>query len=138
MSRPNDRMRLRILLPTEILVDESVRKINADGLHGNFTLLPRHVDGLSALVPGLLSYHTMNGEERFAAVDGGLLIKQGDEVRVPTRRAVLSADLGQLRRLIAEEFLAIDERERHARSAVARLEVDFVRRLMELEDRVGA
>lgn len=131
-------MRLRIILPTKVLTDETVVKVAADGAHGNFAILPRHVDFLAALVPGLLSFVPADGEERFAAVDGGLLVKHGRDILVPTRRAVIGDDLEALRFIVEREFLAEDERERQVRSAMARLEADFIRRLMELETRVGA
>jgi len=131
-------MRLKILLATEVLTDEAVEKVAADGLHGSFTLLPRHTDVLAALVPGLVSYLLPGGEERFAAVDGGLMVKRGALVTVSTPRGVLGDDPDRLHVLVEEEFRAVDERTRQARSAVARLEADFIRRLMELEDRVGA
>ncbi len=36
----------------------------------------------SPLVPGIISYVTTDGEERFLALDEGVLIKQGDQVYV--------------------------------------------------------
>ena len=131
-------MRLRIVIPTNILLDETVSSIAADGTHGNFAVLPRHVDFLAALVPGLLSFRLADGGERFAAVDGGLLLKHGAEVFVPTRRAVVGDDLDRLRSTLEREFFVVDERERHARKVVARLEADFIRRFIELEKRGGA
>ncbi len=131
-------MRLRIVIPTKILLDEAVTAISADGTHGNFTILPLHVDFLAALVPSLLSFRLPDDTERFAAVDGGLLLKHGPEVLVPTRRAVIGDDLDRLRSTVEREFHAEDERERHARRAVARLEADFIRRFIELEKRGGA
>lgn len=128
---------LRIVLPTRILVETQVVKVTADGTHGTFTILPRHADFLAALVPGLLSFEYADGRERFVAVNGGLLVKHGAEVLVPTRRAVAGDDLERLRFIVEQEFLAEDERERHTRSAVARLEANFIRRFMEMEKRVG-
>lgn len=133
-----DTMRLRILLPTRVLVDEAVVNVTAEGVHGNFGIRPRHVDFLVALVPGLLAFERPDGNERFVAVNGGLLVKHGADVLVPTRRAVVGDDLDELKDVVAHDFLEEDERERQARSAMARLEADFVRRLMELETRVGA
>ncbi len=37
-------MRLKVLLPTKVLVDEPVTKISAQDGTGAFTLLPRHID----------------------------------------------------------------------------------------------
>jgi F-type H+-transporting ATPase subunit epsilon len=128
-------MRLRIVLPAVILADIPVHRITAGGLHGSFTLLPRHVDFLAALVPGLLAYAPADGDERFAAIDGGLLVKYGADVLVSTHRAVLGGDLGRLRHLVDSEFRALDERERVARGVMVRLEADFIRRFLDLGER---
>ena len=57
------------------------------------------------------------------------LVKQGDEVRIATRMAV-SGELGVLRQAVDHFLSDVDDRERKARSAVARLEADFVRRFV--------
>lgn len=128
-------MRLRILLPTTVLADTPAQAITAIGLHGSFTLLPRHVDFLAGLVPGLLAYAPPDGPETFAAVDGGLLVKYGPDVLISTRRAVVGGDLMALRHTIEKEFRAVEERERLARGVMARLEADFIRRFLDLGDR---
>ena len=125
-------MRLKLLLPSEILLDQEVVKVTAEAEDGFFSLLPRHVDFVSALVPGLLAYETADNQEHFVAIDEGLLVKVGDEVLVSTRNAAKGADLGQLERQVREQFQSLDERERSARSAMARIEADFVRRFLEL------
>jgi F-type H+-transporting ATPase subunit epsilon len=125
-------MNLRVLLPTHVLVDEPVHKIVAEAENGSFGLLPRHVDFVAPLAAGLLSFLTEDGREEFVAVDEGMLVKRGAEVLVSTRRAVRSADLGELRRIVEREFRVLEERERLTRTALARLESDIVRRLMEL------
>ena len=125
-------MLLKVLLPKKVLVEEKVRKVVAEGKDGSFCLLPRHVDFVSALVPGLLEYETAVGEEFYLAVDEGILVKCGAEVLVSTRNAVQGADLGQLQKLIREQFAALDEREKQTRSALSKIEADFVRRFLEL------
>lgn len=127
-------MNLRILLPTRILVDRPVTKVIAEAENGSFCLLPRHVDMVAALAPGLLSYTTEQGKEEFAATDEGVLVKHGSEILVSVRDAVRGADLGLLRLMIRESFEALDDRERRARGALARLEADFVRRFIELRE----
>jgi F-type H+-transporting ATPase subunit epsilon len=37
-------MRLKVLLPTMVLVDEAVSKVVAEAENGAFCLLPKHVD----------------------------------------------------------------------------------------------
>lgn len=125
-------MILKVLLPKKVLLEEQVVKVIAEGKDGSFCLLPRHVDFVSALVPGLLEYETADGTETYLAIDEGVLVKCGPEVLVSTRHAAQGADLGQLQALIREQFSELDERERQTRSALAKIEADFVRRFMEL------
>lgn len=128
-------MNLKLLIPTRVLVDQQVRKVIAEGEHGSFCLLPRHVDFLAVLVPGLLSFEDMEGQEHFAAVDEGVLVKRGDAVLVSSRQATRGADLEDLRNLVAEEFSILDDRERAALAATAKLEASFLRSYLELADR---
>ena len=55
-------MRLKVLLPTKILIDEEVTKVVAEAEDGSFCILPRHIDFVSALVPGIFSF--TSGEDR--------------------------------------------------------------------------
>ena len=129
-------MRLRVLLPTEILVDETVRKVTAEAQNGYFCLLPRHIDMTAALVPGLLSFLDGGGKETFLAVDEGVLVKCGQEVMVSARNAVLGPDLGTLRQTVEEQFKVMDQRESKARSTMAKIEAGFVRRFLEIQRHV--
>lgn len=126
-------MRLKVLLPSKILLQRKIRKIVGEGGSGAFCLLPRHIDFVAGLVPGILSFLNENEEEEFVAVDEGILVKCGDEVLVSTRNAMLGPDLGKLRDTVEKEFQKLDDREKQARSASARLEADMVRRFMELK-----
>lgn len=126
-------MRLKVLLPSRVLVDEQVSKVVAEAGNGFFALLPRHVDFLAALVPGLFSFVTAEGQEEFLAVDEGILVKVGHEVLVSTRNATRGPDLGALRRTVEEQYRLRDERERQTRSALAKLEADLVRRFIDLQ-----
>lgn len=128
-------MRLKVLLPTEILIDAEVIKIIAEAENGSFCLLPRHIDFLAALVPGILSFVTQEGKEEFVALDEGILVKVGQEVLVSSGKGVRSSELGRLKQTVAEEFRVRSEREKKALSAGARLEADIVRRFMELSGR---
>lgn len=125
-------MNLKVLLPTKVLLEEPATKVVAEAQNGSFGLLPRHVDFVTALVPGILTYTTPEEREVFMAVDEGVLIKRGQEVIVSTRNAVVSSDLGTLSEAVQNQFLTMDEHERSARSALARLESSFVRRFLDL------
>jgi len=126
---------LKILLPSHILVDQPVTKVIAEAINGSFCLLPRHIDFVAALVPGIFSFTTPEGTEEMFAMDEGILIKCGPEVLVSARNAVRGPDLGSLKKTVEESFLALDEREKIARAAAVKLEIDIVRRFMEMNIR---
>lgn len=125
-------MKLKVLLPTEVLMDEAVKKVTAEAFNGAFCLLPNHIDFVTALVPGLVSYETGNGEELFLAVDEGVLVKCADEVTISTRNAVKGLTLGELKQTLRDQFETIDEHEKTVRSAMAKIEAGFVRGFLEL------
>jgi F-type H+-transporting ATPase subunit epsilon len=127
-------MHLKVLLPSEILIDEPVRKIVAEAEDGWFGILPRHVDLVTALVPSVLVYIDIEGKERFLGVDEGILVKCAEDVHISTQNAVRGDDLHGLRRAVRRQFLELDDRERSARSALARLEAGVVRRFVELQE----
>ncbi|MCK9405891.1 MAG: F0F1 ATP synthase subunit epsilon [Methanothrix sp.] len=123
-------MRLKVVLPMRIFLDQEVTKVVAEATNGSFCLLPKHIDFVAALVAGIISFESENGEE-YLAVDEGVLVKRASEVRVSTRRAVRSKDLGELKEIVKQEFRTLDERERKTRSILAKLEADFAKSLFE-------
>ncbi|WP_455204048.1 F0F1 ATP synthase subunit epsilon [Kaarinaea lacus] len=129
----NNLMRLKVLLPSEVLLNERASKVIAEAENGSFCVEPRHVDFVAALVPGLLSFVNAQGEEVFLATDSGVLVKCGAEVSVSVLNAVRGTVLEELHEIVERHLRQLDEQERIARSAVARLEAGVVRRFIELE-----
>jgi F-type H+-transporting ATPase subunit epsilon len=125
-------MRLKILLPTEVLLDEEVTKVTAEAENGFFTLLPRHIDFAAALVPSIFSYVTTAGEERYLALDRGILVKQGEAVQVSAARAVKGESLENLQEAVENQLKRLGDNEKKARSVLARLEADTLRRFTQL------
>lgn len=126
-------MNLKILLPAEVFLTEKVAKVVAEAANGFFCLLPHHVDYTAALVPGIFLYENED-EEHYLAIDVGTLVKKGDEILVSVRNAVSGPELGKLKLEVVKQFRELDEREKKARSAAAKLEVDLLRRFMELRE----
>jgi F-type H+-transporting ATPase subunit epsilon len=126
-------MNLKILLPSKIMIDQPVIKVNAEAHNGSFCLLPKHIDFVAALSPGILSYTNTDEEEIFLAVDSGTLVKKGTEVFVSTRHAVKGPDLKKLHEMVEQEFKVLDDREKMVRSAAAKIEANFVRRFLEIQ-----
>ncbi|MBN3948216.1 MAG: F0F1 ATP synthase subunit epsilon [Nostoc sp. NMS7] len=125
-------MRLKVVLPTKILIETAAIKVIAEAENGIFCLLPRHIDFVATLIPSLLSFISPQGQEQFFAIDQGILIKHGDEVTVATQNAVQGGDLGMLKKTVEQQFHLIDEREKTARSVLEKLEINTIRHFIEL------
>lgn len=125
-------MHLKLLIPTHILIDQAVTKVIAEAENGAFCLLPHHIDFLAALVPGILTLQTAVGDEIFIAIDGGILVKCGAEVLISTRNAFRGSHLEELKREVEQQFFAVDEQERQARTAIARMEASLARQFTAL------
>ena len=127
-------MHLKVLLPFQVFAENTgVSRIVAETREGSFGLLPRRLDCVAALVPGILIYQTEAGPEVLVAVDKGILVKTGLDVLVSVRRAISGTDLAQLHAAVENEFLTLDENEQSVRIAVAKLETGFLRRFATLQ-----
>jgi len=125
-------MNLKVLLPFRIFAEKTgVSRIVAETREGSFGILPRRLDCVAALAPGILIYENEAEGEVYLAVDEGVLVKTGPDVLVSARNAIAGTDLGQLREAVEREFLSLDEREQSVRSALVKMESDLVRRLVE-------
>ncbi len=125
-------MHLKVLVPTEVFVDTNIIKIVAEGENGSFCLLPHHIDFLSALVPGILSYTLENQKEIFLAINEGILVKRGNDVFVSTLQAVADKDLENLQTTVTKKFRTLDEKEKLIRSALAKFEATIIRRFKDI------
>jgi F-type H+-transporting ATPase subunit epsilon len=128
-------MNLKVLLPFQIFVEKTgVLRVVAETREGSFGLLPRRLDCVAVLSPGILAFEMPLEGEVFVAVDEGVLVKTGPDVLISVRRAFGGKDLGQLRETVEREFLTLDEREQSVRSLLAKMEGDLVRRMMTLHN----
>jgi F-type H+-transporting ATPase subunit epsilon len=123
-------MNLKILLPFSIFAEKTdVSRIVAETCKGSFGLLPRRLDCVAALVPGILIYENEAEGEVYIAIDEGVLVKTGLDVLISVRNAIGGTDLSQLREAVEREFLNLNEREQSVRSVMAKMESDFIGRL---------
>lgn len=125
-------MRLKILLPARVELDAEVDKVTAEAENGFFTILPRHIDFVAALVPGIFTYFTPDGGEHFLALDEGVLVKQADLVSVSAARAMPGDDLAVLQDTVENELKNLSESEKKARTVMTHLEADTLRRFTRL------
>ena len=127
-------MRLVITLPNRVELSAAIDAVRAEGVHGTFAMLPRHLDFVVLLVPGILTCRLESGGRRHVAVDGGVLVKVGDEVRVATETAVSGERLEELERTVVEDFRRRDRRDRDTRAALARIESHLIQESLEFEE----
>jgi F-type H+-transporting ATPase subunit epsilon len=64
-----DKIRLRLVTPSRLLLDEEVDEVTAPGVLGEFGVLPNHIAFLTLLAPGELSYK--QGAQRTRLAIGG-------------------------------------------------------------------
>lgn len=119
-------MTVRVFTPAGPVLERQVSRLSARGTHGHFTVLERHADWAAVLEPGLLFL-----DDEVLAADEGVLVKRGSEVRLAVRDLVQGVPVGDLHRTVAERYLALDDHERAARSALAVLEAGLLRRSVE-------
>lgn len=125
-------MQIHLRLPTAVLFAGTATKLNAVAADGAFGILPNHVDFVTVLVPSILLLTTPDGDERIFGIDEGLLVKHGHTVEISVRRGIESDDLLGLQGKVRESFAQMEDEERVARSALARMEADLVRRFASL------
>lgn len=125
---PVKTMTLKILLPFQVFAEEAdVLRIVVQTHEGSFGLLPRRLDCVASIAPGILVYETLANGEVYVALDEGLMVKCGPDVLLSVRRAIRGNDLGELRAAVERDFLTLNEQEQNVRTVIARLESSFVR-----------
>jgi F-type H+-transporting ATPase subunit epsilon len=128
------RMNLKILLPYKVFAEKhDVLRIVAATREGSFGLLPHRLDCVAALSPGILTVETTTEGEIYIAVDEGILVKSGMNVKVSVRNAIGGTDLDKLRAAVEMEFLTLDEQEKNVRSVLSKLESGFIRGMVEFQ-----
>ncbi len=108
--------------------------INVDTKEGAFGLLEHRLDCIAALSPGILSYRNQHSEEKFYAVDQGVLVKSGSQVNISVRNAIKGDDLDHLHEVVAKQFLDFDEQETQVRSVIAKLESGFLHQFVDFHN----
>lgn len=127
-------MKLNVNTPIGIVLNTDIQKIDFEALDGHFTLLPKHVDFVSAMPPNIVMYQTADGVKRYIACNRGLIIKKGDSVYLSVHKAVLSENLADLSHTIEVEFKHDDEQRKEVNTAMARLEMGLSRGFMKLKE----
>ena len=80
-----------------------------------------------SLSAGVLSFRQPDGTLRYLGLDNGVLVKCGQTVSVSAYNGVIGDELEALEALVESRYHRLDEAERKARTALARLEAGALR-----------
>lgn len=81
MDPTSDTLFLEVVTPQELLVSEAVDEVTAEGVEGDFGVLPGHINFLTALRPGVLIYRIGSSTHRLD-MPGGIVEVLNNRVTV--------------------------------------------------------
>lgn len=128
-------MRIKVQLPDQILYEGEIKSLSFEAEDGTFTMLPKHIDFASSLVPGIVRFiEKESGAEKFLATSRAVLVKQGALVTVSTTTAAISDGLDKVQEAIQAQLDEVAEEMQETRDSLSRLEVAIVKRYMEISE----
>ena len=127
-----DTLELTVLLPDQVLFSTSAIKVGGDAANGSFVVLPRHIDFVTALVPGIFFYFAPIERPLYVAIDRGILVKRNRRVWVSVLRAIPGDNPDHLDQVVEEEFHQLNEQQKQTQTTLTKLELSFMRGLVDL------
>ncbi len=124
-------MRLRIVTPLAVVIDEAALSVRAEDASGSFGILPGHADFLTSLALSVVEWTRADHTRHYCAVRRGMFsVSGGADIAVATREAVPSDDLAALGGTVLARFHADIERDRSERFESTQLQLDAIRRIV--------
>lgn len=119
-------IRLEVVTPEKVVVDEEAQIVVAPGSLGEFGVLIGHTPFLSTLKIGIVRYKDISGTERFIFVNGGFAEALPDKVTILTQSAERRRDIDLERAKSAYERakMRLDHKQK---------DIDFIRARAALE-----
>ncbi len=121
-------IRLEVVTPERIVVDEDARIVMAPGLLGEFGVLPGHTPFLTTLKIGTMHYYDGAGAERFIFVSGGFAEALPDKVTVLAESAERRRDID-----VERAKSALERAQQRLAEEGKRQDIDFNRARAALE-----
>jgi F-type H+-transporting ATPase subunit epsilon len=121
-------MRLRIVTPLSILLDQDIDSLRAEDASGSFGILSHHAPFLTALSISILSWR-QGQTEGFCALRGGVMVV-GKTTQIATPEAVLGDDLATLDTQVLTRFRTEAEAERVEHVEALRLQMTAIRQMI--------
>ncbi len=126
-------MKLRVLTPTEVILEEEVTHVTAEDVTGSLGIRPGHAALVTPLAVGIVIARAAAGGERYVAVNGGVMIVTGEEVEIVSRHAVASSDLAHLEGTVLEAFDKEEHDDRTNKVAFEKMRLNLMRRVLDVE-----
>lgn len=123
-------MRLKIITPLSVVVDDEIDSLRAEDASGSFGILPGHAPFLTALAISIVSWRLSAGE-RFCALRAGVMtVSGGTSINIATREAVIGKDLATLDSEVLARFQSDAEEERVEHAETVLLQLNVIRRMV--------
>lgn len=126
-------MKLLICSPLETVVQAKIEKISFEALDGYRTLLPKHIDYVSALGTGIISYIPQGESVKYVACHQGIIVKQGLQVTISAQGTIRGNTLSELKQQIELDFKQNEEHRKELNAAMAKLELGLIRGFQQLK-----
>jgi F-type H+-transporting ATPase subunit epsilon len=124
---------LEILVSDGVVLKTRIRSLQAADASGRFGLWPGHEAFVTILEPCIVVCRDETGHERFAAVDGGVLIVEDNVVSIACREAVVADKLDEVADRANTMLRQRRLDERTARGEFAELQSTLIRQLKKAE-----
>ncbi len=126
-------MNVTVMSCTTVALEKEAAHVTVDDPTGSIGIRPGHAPLVTSLVQGIVIARGADGHEDYVAVDGGVLVVNGDSVRIASKRAVASVDLRHLEDTVLKQFETEADADKTNHTAFEKMRIDFMRRVLEFE-----
>jgi F-type H+-transporting ATPase subunit epsilon len=126
-------MKLRVLTPTEVILEQDVVHVTAEDPTGSLGIQPGHAALVTHLVPGIVHVRGSGGQEQYVAVNGGLMMVGSDMIEIVSRQAIVGNDLQHLETHVVSDFEKELREDQAGRAAFEKLRVSFMRGVIDYD-----
>jgi F-type H+-transporting ATPase subunit epsilon len=127
-------LRLEIVTPEAITYSQDVEFVILQGVEGQMTVLPEHVQLMTQLVPGEMIARR-GGQDEFLAVGEGLVKIAADKVSVLTDMAVAAANIDEAKAEEARRRAEARLKEKLSAEEIASVNASLARSLAQIQVR---
>ena len=125
-------LKLEIVTPEAITYSQDVEFVILQGVEGQMTVLPEHVQLMTQLVPGEMIARKV-GQDEFLAVGEGLVKITADKVSVLTDLAVAAANIDEAKAEEARRRAEARLKEKLSAEEVASVNASLARSLAQIQ-----